>query len=52
MQCGDEVIDIETGIGFNSETNMIRFPTPPKVVQDEMGVAIEQMNNKTGEVKD
>ena len=52
MQCGGEVIDLETGIGFNSETNMISFPTPPKDVQDKMIAAIEQMNGKTDEVKE
>lgn len=52
MKFGDEIVDLEIGIGFNDQTQMISLPIPPKEVQDEMIASIEAMNEKTGAVKE
>lgn len=52
MQFGDEIIDIQTGIGINEKEGMVSFPIPPKDIQDEMIASIEEMNNKIGAVKE
>lgn len=52
MAFGKEIIDMETGIGFNSETEMISFPIPPKDIQEQMLKSIENTYGKTGKVKE
>lgn len=52
MRVGDEIIDMQTGIGINEKEGMISFPIPPKDIQDEMIASIEEMNSKIGAVKE
>lgn len=52
MVFGNEIIDMETGIGFNSETEMISFPIPPKEIQEQMLKSIEAKYGKTSKVKE
>lgn len=52
MQIGDEIVDMQTGIGINEKEGMISFPIPPKDIQDEIIASIEEMNSKTSAVKE
>lgn len=36
MQYGDEIVNLESGIGYNSETEMISKPIPPQEVQEQI----------------
>ena len=52
MKIGDEIIDMQTGIGINEKEGVVSFPAVPKDIQDAMIASIEEMNSKTGAVKE
>ena len=49
---GDEVIDMQSGFGYNPETDMVSFPIAPKEVQEQMIASFKETQEKLEPIRE